>query len=201
MDNPIVTDHPVHEILAKRWSPRAFADKAVSAEDLGGVLEGARWAASSFNEQPWRYIVATRDNPAEFARVLNCLVPANIVWAQHAPVLMLGIVKTHFTLNGHPNGVAFHDLGAASTSMALEATARGLVVHQMGGILPDKAREEFAIPEGFTALTAIALGYAGEPDTLPEPLRGLETAPRTRKPLTEIAFGGAWGQPAEAVRI
>lgn len=191
-----VTDNPIHEILAKRWSPRAFTAQRVSSEDLRSILEAARWAASSFNEQPWRYILATRDEPEAFARVLECLVPGNQAWARNAQVLMLGVVKDNFSHNDTPNRVALHDLGAASASLTFEATARGLAVHQMGGILPDKARETFGIPVGFQAVTGIAIGYEGDPSGLPENLRTPELAPRTRKPLREIAFEGAWGRTA-----
>ena len=196
MAKTAITDNPIHEILAKRWSPRAFTAQPVSAEDLRSILEAARWAASSYNEQPWRYIIATQRQPDEFARLLDCLVPANQVWAKNAQVLMLGVVKDTFTQNDTPNRVALHDLGAASASLTFEATARGLVVHQMGGILPDKARELFAIPEGFQAVTGIAIGYEGDPETLPENMREFETAARTRKPLREMVFSRTWEDPA-----
>ncbi|HEY3414806.1 MAG TPA: nitroreductase family protein [Armatimonadota bacterium] len=199
MAKPAKTDNPIHEILVQRWSPRAFTAQPVSEEDLRSILEAARWAASSFNEQPWRYIVATRDRPEQFARVLECLVPANQAWARNAQVLMLGVVKETFTHNDAPNRSAAHDLGAASANMTFEATARGLAVHQMGGILPDKAREVFGIPEGFHAATAIAIGYEGDPATLPEAYRASETDPRTRRPLDEIAFGDTWGAPVAAL--
>lgn len=196
MAKTAITDHPIHEILAKRWSPRAFTAQPVSAEDLRSILEAARWAASSYNEQPWRYIIATQSQPDEFARLLDCLVPANQVWAKNAQVLMLGVVKDTFTQTDTPNRVALHDLGAASASLTFEATARGLAVHQMGGILPDKARELFAIPEGFQAVTGIAIGYEGDPETLPENMREFEAAARMRKPLREIVFSRTWEDPA-----
>jgi nitroreductase len=189
-------DHPVQPPVASRWSPYAFADRLVAAAELQSLFEAARWAASSYNEQPWRYIVATKSNPAEFEKLLDCLVEPNQAWAKAAPVLALGCVSVTFTRNGQPNATAEHDLGAASTTLALEATARGLFVHQMIGILPDKAREVFQIPEGFKALTALAIGYVADPATLPDTLRQRDTAERTRRPLTEFVFGSAWGSEA-----
>src|SRR5262249_35314372 len=187
-------DHPIHELIARRWSPYAFADRPVSEDDLRSLFEAARWAASSYNEQPWRYIVATRANPAEFERLLSCLVEGNQVWARAAPVLALGCTSLYFALNGKPNAAAVHDLGIASASLTLEATARGLYVHQMIGILPDRARELYHIPEGVQPLTGLAIGYAADPGALPEKLRERDLTPRQRKALAQFVFTGGWGR-------
>jgi nitroreductase len=187
-------DHPIHDLLARRWSPYAFADRPVSAADLRSLFEAARWAASSYNEQPWRYIVATKVDSTEFERLLSCLVDGNQEWAKAAPVLALGCTSLNFERNGKPNAAAIHDLGLASANLTMEATARGLFVHQMIGILPDKAREVYRIPEGIQPLTGLAIGYAADPSVLPEKLRVRDLAPRTRKPLGEIVFGGEWGK-------
>ena len=194
-----VTDHPIYELLAARWSPCAFASRPVSPEDLRSLFEAARWAASSFNEQPWSYLVATKDDPEAFQQLLSCLVEPNQVWAKTAPVLAIGVTSLNFKLNGKPNKAAMHDLGLATCSLTLEATARGLVVHQMIGILPDRARELYNIPAGHEALTGLAIGYLGDPAELPEKLRARDPAPRTRKPLKEFVFSGAWGAPATLV--
>ena len=186
-------DHPVHELIAKRWSPYAYADRPVSLEDLRSLFEAARWAPSSYNEQPWSYIVATRDDRREYDRVLSCLVEGNQAWAKAAPVLGLGCTSLNFTLNGKPNAAAIHDLGLAAGNLCLEATARGLHVHQMIGILPDNARQEFKIPEGVQPLTGFAIGYAADASALPEKLKERDLAPRTRKPLAKFVFGGQWG--------
>jgi len=186
-------DHPVHELIAKRWSPYAYADRPVSLEDLRSLFEAARWAPSSYNEQPWSYIVATRDDRREYDRVLSCLVEGNQAWAKAAPVLGLGCASLNFTLNGKPNAAAIHDLGLAAGNLCLEATARGLHVHQMIGILPDNARQEFKIPEGVQPLTGFAIGYAADASALPEKLKERDLAPRTRKPLAKFVFGGQWG--------
>jgi len=192
-------DHPIHELIARRWSPYAFADRGVSDDDLRSLFEAARWAASSYNEQPWRYIVATRADPEGFGRLLSCLVEGNQAWARAAPVLALGCTSLNFALNGQPNAAAHHDLGIASASLTLEATARGLFVHQMIGIVPDRARELYDIPEGVQPLTGLAIGYPGDPDALPEKNRERDLAPRQRKPLPEFVFGGRWGTPSSLV--
>jgi nitroreductase len=193
-------DHPIHELLAKRWSPYGFAARPVAAADLRSLFEAARWAPSSYNEQPWSYIVATKDNPDEFARLLSCLVEGNQPWAKAAPVLTLGCTSVLFKLNGKPNAAAIHDLGLAAANLCLEATARGLYVHQMIGILPDKAREVFHIPEGVQPLTGLAIGYAADPGTLPEMYRQRDLTPRKRKPLAEFVFGAAWGTASGLVK-
>ena len=187
------TEHPIQPFIAKRWSPYGFSSRPVSDVDLRSLFEAARWAPSSFNEQPWRYIVATSAQADEFERVLSCLVEANQNWAKAAPVLALGVAKLNFTRNGKPNRVAIHDLGLATGNLLAEATARGLSVHQMGGILPDRAREIFAIPEGAEAVTGIAIGYAGDPATFPEEIRERDCAPRERKSQRDFVFGVSWG--------
>lgn len=194
-----VTDYPIHELLTERWSPYAFQDKAVPEGDLRSLFEAARWAPSSYNEQPWSYIVATKENPEEFERLLSCLVETNQVWAKAAPALALGIVSRRFKRNDNINRAAVHDLGLATGSLLVEATARGLCVHQMIGILPDKARETYQIPEGFEVWTGIAIGYKGDPDQLPEPLKERDLKLRPRKPLKEFVFTGKWQNPSPLV--
>jgi nitroreductase len=190
---PATTDHPVHELIAARWSPYAFADRPVLRADLLSLFEAARWAPSSYNEQPWTYLVATREEPEEYERLLSCLVEGNRVWARAAPVLALGCTSLTFTRNGQPNAAAQHDLGLAAANLLFEATARGLVVHQMIGILPDRARVLYQVPENVRPLTGLAIGYAGDPATLPENLRPRDQARRPRKPLAAFVFGGRWG--------
>lgn len=192
-------DHPIHDMIARRWSPYAFADRPVSEADLRALFEAARWAASSYNEQPWSYIVATKADPDEFERVLSCLVDANQAWAKAAPVLALGCTSLRFSRNNQPNAAAVHDLGLASATLTFEATARGLFVHQMIGILPDKARVAFRIPEGVQPVTALAIGYRADPGVLPEMIRERDLAPRQRKPLAKFVFGGEWGKAAKGV--
>jgi nitroreductase len=188
--------HPIHDLLRRRWSPRAFADRPVEREKLLSVLEAARWAPSSNNEQPWHYIVARREEPDEFARLLACLVERNQSWAKAAPVLMLSVATTTFARNGHPNRHALHDAGQAIACLTVEATALGLYVHQMAGFSTDKARETYALPPTAEPVAAIALGYLGDPNSLPEDLRQRELVASPRKPIGEFVFTGAWGRGA-----
>ena len=201
MLKPATPDHPIHPLLAERWSPYAFADRLIPPDDLASLFEAARWAASSFNEQPWRYIVATRDQPEEFKRLLACLRETNQAWARRAPALAIGVVKLLFTKNGKSNRVAVHDLGLASANLVLEATARGLAVHQMEGILPEKVVETYDVPEGFEVMTGIAIGYLAGPGEAPQDLLEKDAAKtRSRKPLAETVFAGRWGQAADLGR-
>ncbi|HKE00368.1 MAG TPA: nitroreductase family protein [Planctomycetota bacterium] len=193
-------DHPIHELLAARFSPYAFDARPVAEDDLRSLLEAARWAPSSFNEQPWRFVVATRDDVAQHARVLACLVDGNQAWAKEAPVLALGVVHLKLTRDGRDNRAAVHDLGLATANLVVEATARGLFVHPMIGIHPEKAREVFGIPAGFEAWTALAVGYRLDPARAPEKLRHRDLAPRTRRKLSEFVFGATWGEASPIVR-
>jgi nitroreductase len=192
-------DYPIHEPLAARWSPYAFEDRRVPEADVRSLFEAARWAPSSFNEQPWRYLVATKDDPEQFQRLLSCLVEGNQIWAKAAPVLALGVVSLRFALNAQDNRAAIHDLGLAAGNLLVEATVRGLFVHQMIGILPDQAREIYGIPEGFEAWTGLAIGYKGDPTSLPARLRERDLAPRQRKHLREFVFSGRWDNPSSLV--
>ena len=193
MEKPAVTDHPIHELIRCRWSPRAFAPRPVEPEKLASLFEAARWAPSSFNGQPWHYIVATKDDEAGFGRLLNCLRPQNIQWAQHAPVLILAVAELAISVEREPNRHAFHDVGLANENLVLQAVALGLVSHQMAGFFPDEARETYGIPEGCEAITALAVGYPGDPEDLPPDTKARELQPRERRPLSAFVFAGAWG--------
>ena len=192
--------HPIHDLISRRWSPYGFDSRPVSEADLGSIFEAARWAPSSFNEQPWSFILATSADPDEFEKLLSCLIEPNQVWARSAPVLALGVAGTRFRRNDKPNRVAIHDLGLAAGNLSLEATSRGLVVHQMAGILVDRARTIYAVPQDHEVVTGIAIGYAGDPAGLPETLQGRDRSPRARKPLEEFVFTREWGAAAGWVR-
>ncbi len=198
-DKKASIDYPIHELLAERWSPYGFEDRPVAQADLRSLFEAARWAASSYNEQPWNFFVANKENPEKFARLLSCLVEANQEWAKAAPVLVLGVVSLKFSRNNKDNRAAVHDLGLAAGNLVVEATARGLCVHQMIGILPDKAREVYQIPEHYEAWTAMAIGYKADPAKLPDALKERDLTPRQRKPLSQFVFTGKWGQPSPLV--
>jgi nitroreductase len=179
-----------------RWSSRSFADRDVSPADLRKVFEAARWAASSYNEQPWRFIVGLR-NSLTHKKIFSTLIGFNQSWAGAAPVLILGVAKTKFSHNGADNRNALYDLGAASSYLTLQAAALGLTTHQMAGFDADAARQAFAIPEDYALGAVIALGHQGEPSALPHPdLIAHEVAPRTRKPLNEFVLS-SWGEPAD----
>ena len=167
--------------------------------DRCSLFEAARWTASSYNEQPWNYLVATRENSLDFGRLLSCLVEANQTWAKTAPVLVLSVVSLQFSKNQQDNRAAVHDQGLAAGNLVVEAMARGLSVHQMIGILPDKAREVYRIPEHFDAWTAMAIGYQADPATLPNALRARDLTPRQQKRLSKFVFTGQWGQPSALV--
>lgn len=193
MEKPAKTQFPIHELLRRRWSPRAFSPRSVEPEILRSLFEAARWAPSSGNQQPWRFLIARKDEPAEFDRMLHCLTDGNIAWCKGVPVLMFSVSNLRWD-NGEPNRHAFHDVGQAAAQLTIEAVARGLFVHQMGGILVDKIRETYALPEGFEAVAGFALGYPGEPEQLSGKLRDRELAPRKRNPVDSFVFSGRWSQ-------
>jgi len=184
------------KLVKNRRSIRDFKTDPIPDDFVDKIIEAARWAPSSFNEQPWFYIVARRDQGEEFEAILSCLMEGNQVWARNASVLALGVVSLNFTRKNRPNRHALHDLGLASAQLTLEATARGLSVHQMAGILPDKARQLYQIPEGFEAVTALAIGHRvadGQETEFSE----RDRTPRKRKPLSDFLFQSTWGEPAD----
>ena len=200
VQKPAETAAPIHDLLRHRWSPRAFDSRPVEPEKLRALFEAARWAASSYNAQPWFYIVAAKDDQENYKRVLDCFVEFNQGWAKNAPVVALSVARMKFEHNGEPNNHAFHDVGQATANLALEATNLGLQIHQMAGILPEKARQIFNIPAGYEAVAGIAIGYPGPPESLPEHLRQREMAPRERKPAASFVFTGSWGKTSPIVK-
>jgi nitroreductase len=191
---------PIHELISHRWSPRAFDPKPVEKEKLRSLFEAARWAASSYNAQPWYFIVATKDDPENYNKVLSTFVEFNQGWAKNAPVVALSVAAHKMPHDGAQNRHAFHDVGQAAANLSLQATSLGLQVHQMAGIVPEKAREVFGIPENFEAVAGIALGYPGDHMTLPEGrLRDGETGKRERRPASSFVFTGKWGHVSPIV--
>lgn len=180
------TDHDILNILRERYSPRAFDDRVVEDDVMMRLFEAMRWAPSSMNEQPWRIIYAHKGEEAH-SKIVDTLMPGNKPWAENAPVLMITLVSKYFQ-NGMANKSAPHDLGLAIGNLTVQATHEGLGLHQMGGFSPEKARESFQIPDEFEVVTAIAVGYFGDPDKLPEGLRQREYGARTRKKIDEFAF-------------
>ncbi len=196
---PAETDHPIHELLSERWSPRAFADKPVERETLHSLFEAARWAASAGNQQPWHFLFATKENAEDYARFTSLLWEFNAVWTHSAPVLILVVAQLYTRLG--TESYSYHDTGMATANLLTQAVALGLVAHPMAGFDANKAKIELNIPEGNTPLVMIALGYPGIPDQLSEQLRERELAPRVRKPLNEFVFEGLWQQPAPDAAI
>lgn len=193
MDKPAEAQFPIHDLLRQRWSPRAFSARPVGQDMLLTLLEAARWAPSSSNEQPWRFVVATKEEPAEYDRLLACLLEGNRKWAYRAPVLILSVARLDFEGDDRPNRHAFHDVGLATENLLLQATALGLIAHPMAGFDIEKARADLNIPSGYEPVAMIAAGYPGELSVLPDYLQQRELKLRERKPLTEIAYSGQWG--------
>jgi nitroreductase len=183
-------------VVLERWSPLSFDSREVKPDDLKRVFEAARWAPSSYNEQPWRFIVGQHGSDT-FQRIVSTLTAGNQAWATRAPALILSVAKRTFSRNNAPNHHALFDLGAASAMITLQATALGLATHQMAGFDHDVARKILEIPEDCAMGSVMALGYQADPSALPnEKLIASETGQRTRKSLREVVFS-TWGQPAK----
>jgi nitroreductase len=196
MKNPAVTQVPINEVIANRWSGRAFdATKAVTKEQILSLCEAARWAPSCFGDEPWRFMVWDKNSNADaWQKAFDCLVPGNQDWVKNAPVLLLVCADTLFGHNQKPNRWAQYDTGAAAENLCLQAADLGLMAHQMGGFNVDATREAFAIPAQFTLMAMVAVGYAGDANQLSDELKARELAARKRKPLADLFFDSAWNQ-------
>lgn len=195
MNKTAKTDHPVHDWIAQRWSPRAFANKPVPRDVVARLFEAARWAPSTYNEQPWAFLVALKEDSDEYQRALSCLVEFNQSWVKTAPVVVLTFARKTFRHNGKPNAHGWHDVGLAVANLTYQAAAEGLHVHQMAGIEPDVIRRTYSLPEDVDPVTAFAVGYLGDPSILPEGLAAKELEERTRRPQSDFVFSSAWGRP------
>ena len=196
MHNPAITQVPINETLANRWSGRAYdAAKSVSHEQIITLLEAARWAPSCFGDQPWRFIVWNKNADAQtWQQGFDCLVPGNQAWVKDAPVLLLTCADTLFNHNQKPNRWAQYDTGAAAENLCLQASSMGLMAHQMGGFDADKARETFAIPAQYIPMAMMTIGYAADISTLEGEVLTRETAARKRRSLNELFFADSWGK-------
>jgi nitroreductase len=183
-------DTPIHDVIALRWSPYCLSEKALSDKEIAALFEAARWAPSSFNEQPWRYVYAVKGS-ADRAKMDSLLLEGNN-WAKSAGLLIISFYKPSFTYNGKENRHAFHDLGAASFALSLQAASMGIVTHQMAGFLADKANEVLGVPAEYVAGSMIAVGYPGDPKALTPELKKRDDAPRARKTVAAFAFKGTW---------
>lgn len=200
MHNPAITQVPIADLIANRWSSRAYdATKPVSHAQIITLLEAARWAPSSYNDQPWRFIVCNKNTDSDaWQKAFDCLMPSNQAWVANVPVLILGCANSVLDINQQANRFAQYDTGAAAINICLQATHIGLMAHQMGGYHADKAREAFAIPAQYTPMSMLAVGYAGEQTQLSTDLYERDVAPRKRKPLSEIVFDGVWSNPIKS---
>lgn len=200
MEKPADNAYPIHDLLRRRWSPRAFSNRPVERDVLLSLFEAARWAPSSNNEQPWSFVLAMKDDEPAYRRLFDCLKEGNKKWAFTAPVLALSVARLTFEDDGTPNRHAFHDTGMAVFSLVVQATALGLFVHQMAGYDVEKARSDLKIPEGHDPVAMIAIGYPGEPDQLAEPYRTREFRPRERSSIDRFVFSSEWGLPAQILQ-
>ena len=194
--NVLTLEHEIMPVLTQRRSPRAYTSKAVPAEVVEQIFTAASSAASCYGEQPWRYILGSQEtSPEAFQKILGGIMEFNQAWAKKAPILAVGVAKLTFSHDNNANGWAKYDVGQATATLAVEATELGLQIHQMAGFSPDALRTAFSIPEGFEPVVVFTLGYPGPASDLPDPIREREEAPRTRKPLAEFLFEGAWPTP------
>ncbi|MGB0680777.1 MAG: DUF924 family protein, partial [Polyangiales bacterium] len=194
MFKPAPIDHIVHPLIRDRWSPRAFDDRPVSGAQLRRLFEAWRWAASCFNEQPWQVILARKEDGDAFNEMLNCLAEANQRWARDAAVLFIVVVHDTFVRNGKTNRYAAHDAGLALAQMSLQAQAERMALHPMAGFDAEAVRARYGVPDGYTPITAVALGYRAIPARMDPKLLASEETPRHRKARSEWLFAGRWGQ-------
>jgi nitroreductase len=200
MSKPAPVDHPVHPLVAGRWSPRSFADKPIEPQKIKSLFEAARWAPSSYNEQPWSFIVATRDDAENFQKVLSTFVEFNQNWAKGAWLIGVALGKRKFERGNKPNRHNLHDVGMSLENLALQAEADGLTTHFMAGFDLDRVRRTFNVPDDHEPATAFAVGYEGDPEQLGDDLKKQETAPRQRRPITDFVFTGSFGHASPLVK-
>jgi nitroreductase len=193
-ERPAPTDHSIHDLLARRWSTRSYTGQSIEPTKLRQIFEAARWAPSSGNGQPWAFIVARKEDTADFEKIASTLNPGNS-WAKQAGALAISVAAME-RAPGHPNAHAWHDVGMATQNLVLQATELGLSTHVMAGFNAPRADELFQIPAGWGAVAAIAIGYPDDPNKLPDDLRAKDLKPRARKPQSEFVFSGSFGHPA-----
>ena len=181
----------IQQMLKDRYSPRAFSDRDVTDVELELVLEAARWASSSHNEQPWRFLVTRKDQDGH-AALLDSLWSMNRSWADKAPILILNMVQRNLAYNDEENYFARHDLGGALAQLTAQATSMGMGLHQLAGFHSDQARQAFQIPEALDVVSVLALGFPGNADMLEEPYRGRELKRTHRRPLKDLVYLGRY---------
>ncbi len=198
MEKPAITDLKLHPILNTRWSPRSFTTQVPDKETLKRIFEAARWAPSSSNEQPWRFIVGIKGDKT-WDNVFETLVDFNQKWARLAPVLAISIGKKMSSKSNRPNKSFTYDVGQSLAYITFQAMQEDIYVHQMGGLDTEKAAELFNVPEDYQVITAFAMGYKGEPELLEDNFEEMEKAKRQRIELKEILFEGEFGNTSAIV--
>jgi nitroreductase len=199
MIKPATTSIKILDEIKNRWSPRAFSNRQIEPEKLERIFEAARWSASCNNEQPWRFLIGIKDHDEAWQKIFDCLTAGNQVWCKSVPVLVLFISKKTFTRNDRQNKWSNYDLGQAAAYISIQAMAEGIYVHQMAGFDQDTARRAFSIPEDFEIKTAMAIGYYGDINIMPENIQKSEKDSRSRKDLSTMVFSGRWNEPAEFI--
>lgn len=184
------TDHPIHELLTRRWSARAFASKPISDDSLQSFFEAARWSPSSMNAQPWMYIYAHKSDTEAYEKLSSCIMDGNKQWCDNAPLLILSLANTIFTASGDKNRHALHDVGSANTSLLIQAASMNVYGHMLGGFHYERTRKVFKLPKHLEPVCFIALGYLDDPENLEEPFRTREVTARVRKKVGEFVFKG-----------
>jgi nitroreductase len=182
------------ELIDERWSRRSFADTPIEKKELKSIFKAGSEVASSFNEQPWHFILAQK-NDAHYSDLIACLSDSNQVWAKTAPLLGVAVAKMKFSKSDKPNRHCFHDVGAFLAVASLRAMDLNIFIHQMAGFSIDKVKDKFPIPEGYEPITMFVLGYPGDRDQLPEKLRKNEHPDSKRKNVSQFLFGRQWGEP------
>ena len=188
--------YPINELSRTRWSPRAFSTQPVEIEKLQSLMEAARWSASGGNEQPWRFMLGIHPDET-WSKIFETLEDGNKTWAKQVPVLLHTIGKKTRGKRNTGNFYYAYDTGQSVAHLSLEAMYRGLYVHQMAGFYPEKAIELFEIPDGYQPLTAVAIGYLGDPGLLTGRNYDRELEPRVRKDFSEFVFTGKFGSPLD----
>lgn len=194
MEKRAAVDHTIYPLLTERWSPRAFNGEALSRDEISSLLEAARWAPSSYNDQPWAFIAASRDDKERFQKIFDCLVDFNRSWAHSAGALMVVLARKKLR-TGAANRHARYDAGQAAAHLTFQAASMGLYVHQMGGFSSEQVAATFGAPMEYEPMAVIAVGRLGQTDDLPLSLQDDERAPRQRRPQKEFVFGDRWGEP------
>ena len=193
MEKPAITTLKIHKLIQRRWSPRAFSTEKLKKESLYRIIEAARWSASCFNEQPWRFILGTKDENESWDKIYSFLSERNQIWCKNVPVLILFVAKRTFSHNQKPNQGAEYDLGQSAAYVSMQAISEDIFVHQMAGFDASKAKEIFQIPDDFEPKTVMALGYRGDPNLLPDDFKRSEFGERKRKNLDDLLFTDKWG--------